>query len=199
MPASSLGWAIGAAEAGDGELSLKRWRAGVTSDVTIQLRIMGAYSATAPYNCPKSALILSNACNVIANLYYLGSIRRHSRWTRSWAWRCWPPATRLISPRCRPMPGRLRPPTGSLEPERVRHLGLGLQERVSLRVLPAHRRRQCAGRDQGFTVALAKAQSLYGTFGHGGARAARRRQSTTARSPGMARSTRRGWSPTWRS
>ena len=63
----SLGWAIGAAEAGDGKLNLKRWRAGVTTDVTLQLQVLGAYSPTAPYDCPKSAIILSNACNLIAN------------------------------------------------------------------------------------------------------------------------------------
>ena len=64
----SLGLAIGAAEAGDGKLNIKRWRAGVTTDVTLQLGFSNlAYSATAPYNCPKSAVILSNACNIIAN------------------------------------------------------------------------------------------------------------------------------------
>ncbi len=64
----SLGWAIGAAEAGDGVLNLKRWRAGVTNDVAIQLPLSNiAYSATAPFDCPKSALILSNAGNIISN------------------------------------------------------------------------------------------------------------------------------------
>ena len=62
----SIGWAIGAAEAADGVMNLKRWRAGVTNDVSIQLQVLGAYSATAPYNCPKSARILSNACNKFA-------------------------------------------------------------------------------------------------------------------------------------
>ncbi len=57
----SLGRAIGAAEADKGILKLKRWRAGVTSDVSITLPVMGAYSDTAPYNCPKSAKIMTNA------------------------------------------------------------------------------------------------------------------------------------------
>ncbi len=69
----SFGWAIGAAEAGDGKMNFKRWRAGVTNDVTIQLQLTNlAYSATAPYNCPKSAAILSNACNVIASQSFPG-------------------------------------------------------------------------------------------------------------------------------
>ena len=63
----SMGWAIGAAEArNDGMLSLKRWRAGVTSDVSITMPFMGAYSDTVPYNCPKSALIMANAAQNLA-------------------------------------------------------------------------------------------------------------------------------------
>ena len=57
----SLGRAIGAAEANRGVLKLKRWRAGATTDVSITLPVMGAYSDTAPYNCPKSAKIMANA------------------------------------------------------------------------------------------------------------------------------------------
>ena len=40
------------------ELKLIRWRSGVQDVVTLTLRSMGAYSATAPYNCPKSEKIL---------------------------------------------------------------------------------------------------------------------------------------------
>ncbi|MEI6534455.1 MAG: DUF6288 domain-containing protein, partial [Verrucomicrobiaceae bacterium] len=57
----NFGWAIGAAEAGDGILRVKRWRAGAITEVTIMLPVMGAYSDTAPYNCPKSAKIMANA------------------------------------------------------------------------------------------------------------------------------------------
>ena len=61
----TLGWAIGAAEASDGILSVKRWRAGVTTDVSIALPVMGVYTDTAPYSCAKSALIMANAANSI--------------------------------------------------------------------------------------------------------------------------------------
>jgi hypothetical protein len=57
----SLGRAIGAAEANNGILKLKRWRAGATTDVAITLPVMGAYSDTAPYDCPKSAKIMAAA------------------------------------------------------------------------------------------------------------------------------------------
>ncbi|KAB2642289.1 MAG: hypothetical protein DVB26_03155, partial [Verrucomicrobia bacterium] len=62
----TLGLAIGAAEGADGVLSLKRWRAGVTTDVSITLQVMGAYTATAPYSCSKSTLIMTNAAKSLA-------------------------------------------------------------------------------------------------------------------------------------
>ncbi len=49
-------------------LSVLRWRAGVTTTETITLQTMGSYAATAPYNCPKSALILEQGIDyVMAN------------------------------------------------------------------------------------------------------------------------------------
>lgn len=54
--------AITEAEARDpAELSLLVWRDGRTGKKVIELETMGAYSPTAPYNCPKSARILRNA------------------------------------------------------------------------------------------------------------------------------------------
>jgi autotransporter-associated beta strand protein len=62
----SLGLAIGDAEARNPAiLKLIRWRTGATSTVTLTLQHMGAYSATAPYNCPKSALILQQGLAAI--------------------------------------------------------------------------------------------------------------------------------------
>jgi hypothetical protein len=46
-------------------LKLLRWRAGVTTTVTLTLRTIGAYTATAPYNCPKSAQILEEGLQAI--------------------------------------------------------------------------------------------------------------------------------------
>ncbi|MFM7182728.1 MAG: DUF6288 domain-containing protein [Verrucomicrobiales bacterium] len=54
--------AFGAAEkTGAGTLRVKRWRAGTITEENIAMTIMGEYTATAPYSCPKSALILANA------------------------------------------------------------------------------------------------------------------------------------------
>ncbi|HSP41504.1 MAG TPA: DUF6288 domain-containing protein, partial [Luteolibacter sp.] len=62
----ALADAINAAEARTpATLSLLRWRDGGTTTVTVTLQTMGAYSATAPYNCPKSALILQQGIAAI--------------------------------------------------------------------------------------------------------------------------------------
>jgi len=50
-----------------GVLKLTRWRAGKTEEVQLKLRVMGTYSATAPYNCPKSKLIFEDACKALEN------------------------------------------------------------------------------------------------------------------------------------
>ncbi len=52
-------------ETGRGVLKLTRWRAGKTEDVQLKLRVIGTYSETAPYDCPKSKRILEEACKVL--------------------------------------------------------------------------------------------------------------------------------------
>jgi hypothetical protein len=63
----SLALAITEAEkaSNQGLLKLTRWRSGKTDEVQLKLRIMGSYSATAPYDCPKSKLILAEACKAL--------------------------------------------------------------------------------------------------------------------------------------
>ena len=63
----SFGKAITEAEKTEnkGVMNLVRWRAGKTENVQIKLKVMGSYSATAPYDCPKSKLILAEACTVL--------------------------------------------------------------------------------------------------------------------------------------
>ena len=63
----SIAYAIQEAEkeTNGGILKLTRWRAGKTEEVQLKLRVMGTYSDTAPYNCPKSKRILDEACKVL--------------------------------------------------------------------------------------------------------------------------------------
>ncbi len=53
-------------DAGKGGLVLTRWRDGKTGEVVLQLPVLGTYSATAPYNCPKSKRILGQGCEALA-------------------------------------------------------------------------------------------------------------------------------------
>jgi len=53
-------------EKAGGVLKLIRWRAGKTENVTLKLAVIGSYSATAPYDCPKSTKIFDLGCEAIA-------------------------------------------------------------------------------------------------------------------------------------
>lgn len=65
-PRTEFGKALTEAEAGDGTLKLQRWRAGATAEVSIKLTALGAYSATAPFDCPKSKRVLEDGCKALA-------------------------------------------------------------------------------------------------------------------------------------
>ena len=62
----SFGRAITAAEEKAGVLRLIRWREGQSTNVELKLPVLGAYSDTAPYNCPKSKAIFEQGCRLIA-------------------------------------------------------------------------------------------------------------------------------------
>lgn len=64
----TLGRAIEEAEKEEnkGILKLIRWRKGKTEEVALQLKVMGTYSDTAPYDCPKSKKILEDGLRYIA-------------------------------------------------------------------------------------------------------------------------------------
>jgi len=63
-----LAKAITAAEqaSAGGLLKLQRWHAGKTENVALKLQVLGSYSNTAPYECPKSARIFELGCRAIA-------------------------------------------------------------------------------------------------------------------------------------
>jgi HEAT repeat protein len=58
--------AIAAAEEKEGVLRLVRWRDGQSANVELKLPVLGAYSDTAPYDCPKSKKIFELGCQAIA-------------------------------------------------------------------------------------------------------------------------------------
>ncbi|YCM43525.1 DUF6288 domain-containing protein [Verrucomicrobiaceae bacterium 227] len=67
-PRTEFGKALTQAEsvAGKGVLEVTRWRAGKTEKAVIQLPVLGDYSATAPFDCPKSKQIFEQGCEVLA-------------------------------------------------------------------------------------------------------------------------------------
>jgi hypothetical protein len=65
-PRVAFGRALTAAEAAAGNLTLTRWRDGKTQDVVVKLPVLGSYSVTAPYHCPKSKLVFEQGCEALA-------------------------------------------------------------------------------------------------------------------------------------
>ena len=160
----SLARAITEAEkaAKQGRLALTVWRQGKTSEVQLKLKVMGSYSATAPYDCPKSKLILAEACKALEkeplNKNRFGSIN----------------CLALLATGNPEYLPKVRDYARSIAPEELHLVGcnswiwgydnLFLCEYYLLTgdksVLPAIRQ---------YTTTLAKSQGMYGTFGHGGA------------------------------
>ena len=76
-PRIEMGKALGLTELKEGKLQLMHWRAGKRGVVELQLPILGEYSATAPYDCPKSKLILERGCEALAKRVASGEKRKH--------------------------------------------------------------------------------------------------------------------------
>ena len=161
----SIAKAIQAAEtdANRGVLDLLVWRAGKTSNQTITLKVMGAYSATAPYDCPKSKLIFEEACKVLdkeplspgwtgavnglalmatGEAKYLSKIRKYAR--------------------------ELSPKSLKLDSGRVNTWDWGYRNLFLCEYFLLTGDRDVMHAIEEYTITLAKGQGLYGTFGHGG-------------------------------
>ncbi|MEI7901852.1 MAG: DUF6288 domain-containing protein, partial [bacterium] len=170
----SFGWAIGEAEktANSGILKLKRWRAGVTTDVSITLPVMGSYTDTAPFNCPKSALILANAINVLKNESFENNFGG--------------PVSALAlmagvapgDPDYAAVRNKLQMYARSLAPESLSLTGCDpwFWGYANLFLCEYYLRGVADGSPDAsvlhgineYTVALAKGQGMFGTYGHGG-------------------------------
>jgi hypothetical protein len=161
----SIAMAIQEAEkaANGGILKLTRWRAGKTEAVQLKLRVMGTYSDTAPYNCPKSKLIFDDACKVLEK-----EPLKEDIWGAVNGLALMAAGNPDYLPRVRELARKMAPPTLKLELKAGMvvwdwgYRNLFLCEYYLLtgdkEVLPAITE---------YTVSLAKGQSMYGTFGHG--------------------------------
>ena len=158
----SFAGAIQSAEQ-SGSLKMTVWRAGKTQDVELKMRVLGAYGATAPFGCAKSKLIFDDACKVLAQEPLkdgvMGSISALALLSTANAE--YLPKVREFAHKMGPTTLKLELKDGSTVWDRG-YRGLFLCEYFLLtgdeEVLPAIRE---------YTLALAKGQSLYGTFGHG--------------------------------
>ena len=161
----SIAMAIQEAEkkANGGILKLCRWRVGKTEEVKIKLRVMGTYSDTAPYNCPKSRRIFEEACEVLAKEPLPGN------------WHGAISGLALLAtgnpeylPRVRDFAHKMAPPTLKLQLKKgmvVWDWGYRNLFLCEYYLLTGDKEVRHAVNE--YTVTLAKGQSLYGTFGHG--------------------------------
>ena len=76
-PRTELGKALMVVEAGNGVLQLMCWKDGKKGSVNLKLPVLGAYSATAPYSCPKSRKVFERGCEALAKRMASGERRRH--------------------------------------------------------------------------------------------------------------------------
>jgi hypothetical protein len=150
-------------ESGGGILRLTRWRAGRTEEVRLKLRVMGTYSRTAPYDCPKSRRILDEACKVLE-----GEPMKEDLWGAINGLALLATGKPEHVPRARDLARRMAPPTLRVELKTgmvVWDWGYRNLFLCEYFLLTGDREVLHAIRE--YTRALAKGQSLYGTFGHG--------------------------------
>jgi len=149
-------------EANGGILKLTRWRAGKTEQVQLKLRVMGTYSDTAPYDCPKSRRILDEACKALEK-----EALKENLWGAINGLALLATGNPDYLPRVQALARKLAPPDLKLQGQafgswETGYRGIFLCEYYLLtgdeQVLPAIKE---------YTVALARGQSMYGTFGHG--------------------------------
>jgi len=166
----TLGLAIGDAEARTpATLKLLRWRSGSTTTNTLTLATMGAYTATAPYSCPKSALILQQGLQYVydnesAGRYSFGGITLLVTNSPSYHAKAQTIARNLVPSQATMdrMMSDERDDSGGLPAWERGHVLIFLAEYYlatgDTQVLPAI---------EAYAVNLAKNSSLFGTLGHG--------------------------------
>jgi hypothetical protein len=166
----TLGLAIGDAEArSPATLKLLRWRSGSTNTVTLTLETMGAYTATAPYNCPKSAKVLADGLqyvydNETAGRYSFGGITLLVTNNPTYRAKAQTIARALVpsAARMAEMMADEKDDSGGLPAWERGHVLIFLTEYYlatrDSQVLPAI---------EAYAVNLAKNSSMFGTLGHG--------------------------------
>ncbi|MCX6874806.1 MAG: DUF6288 domain-containing protein [Verrucomicrobia bacterium] len=158
-------------EANSGILTLTRWRpsdtaqgrTGKTEEVQLKLRVMGTYSDTAPYACPKSQRIFEDACKVLDNE------------PLSESWHGAVNGLALLAtgnptylPKLRDFAHKMGPPTLKLElKDGMVIWDWGYRNLFLCEYFLATGDKEVLHAINEYTLTMAKGQSMYGTFGHG--------------------------------
>jgi len=161
----SMALAIQEAEkaANGGILKLTRWRAGKTEGVQLKLRVMGTYSATAPYNCPKSKLIFDDACKVLEK-----EPLENNLWGAVNGLALMAAGNPDYLPRVREIARKMAPPTLKLQlKDGMVTWDWGYRNLFLCEYYLLTGDKEVLHAINEYTVTLAKGQSMYGTFGHG--------------------------------
>ncbi|MCE9612489.1 MAG: DUF6288 domain-containing protein [Chthoniobacter sp.] len=150
-------------EANRGVLKLTRWRAGKTEEVQLKLNVIGTYSETAPYNCPKSKRIFDDACKVLEkeplNENLWGAINGLALLSTG--------KTEYL-PKVQAFARKLGPPTLKLElKDGMVIWDWGYKNLFLCEYFLATGDPEVIHAIKEYTITLSKGQSMYGTIGHG--------------------------------
>lgn len=146
-----------------GVMSLVRFRNGKTENIQLKLKVMGSYSETAPYDCEKSKLILANACKALEKEKIDKGL-----------WGAVQCLALLSSGDSKYLP-TVKTYAHSVAPETLKLVlqpGMcvwdwGYKNLLLCEYYLATGDKEVLHGINEYTVALAKGQSMYGTYGHG--------------------------------
>ena len=160
----SIALAIQDAEkaASRGILKLTLWRAGKTRHVQLKLRVMGAYSDTTPYQCPKSKRIFDEACKVLEKEplkeNWRGAVNGLALMATGKA---------EYLPRVRELARKIGSPTLKLGTRGFGTWETGFRSIFLCEYYLLAGDKEVLYAIQQYTVCMARGQGMYGTFGHG--------------------------------
>ena len=144
-----------------GSLVLLRWRAGKTESVALKMRVLGTYSDTAPYNCPKSAKIIEEACAALQ--------KETNMWKSVNGLAMLSTGDPRYLPQIKAIAQEVGPSTLKYDMAKI---GSGVWGMGYLGIFLSEYYLQTGDKSvepalNEVTVTLAKGQSMFGTFGHG--------------------------------
>ncbi|HEY3320595.1 MAG TPA: DUF6288 domain-containing protein [Planctomycetota bacterium] len=150
-------------ESSGGVLKLTRWREGKTDEVELKLRVMGTYSDTAPYDCAKSKRIFEEACAALEK-----EPLKEDLWGAVNGLALMASGKAEYLPRVQEFARKMAPSTLKIQLKAGMSVwGWGYQNLFLSEYYLLTGDKEVLHAINEYTMALAKGQSLYGTFGHG--------------------------------